>query len=373
MIGDTMKKNISILYIIYLDKFAEIFVDFLNKEFPDHDSRFIIYGKKHQFKFKADNSQLIFTDSYKNIDKNSQEYKWAENSDAIIFSGIFGAEKLFLKFPKDSCKKSYFHFWGGDFYDLREKLPFTKLKDKLSNAVRIHYTKKVKGVINLIPGDYDELQKIVKTNAQHFVAPVCGNDDIIEYQESLFSLDKSENPVRICLGNSASKTNNHIEALELLSRYKNENIRIICPLSYGNKDYANEVITCGKKIFGDKFEPLTDYMAKKEYFKILSDCKIGIFNNDRQQAMGNINALLAMGAKVYMKSNTSMWNMYTNEKGYTLYDIEKIPDYSFDKFIEFEKSTAADNFEKIKRYRDMGYKKKQWQTIFDVIYRDATE
>ena len=89
--------------------------------------------------------------------------------------------------------------------------------------------------------------------------------------------------------------------------------------------------------------------------------------------MRNINALLAMGAKVYMKSNTSMWNMYTNEKGYTLYNIENIPDYSFDKFIEFEKSTAADNFEKIKRYRDKEYKKKQWQAIFDVIYRDAAE
>lgn len=373
MIGDTMKKNICILYIIYLDKFTEKFVEFLSKEFPEHNSRFIIYGRKHQFKFQSDNSNLIFIDSYKSVRRNSQEYKWAENSNAIIFSGIFGAEKFFFKFPKDSFKKSYFQFWGGDFYDLRDKLPFYKIKTRLSNAIKIHYIKKIKGVINLIPDDYNELQKIVKHNTQHFVAPVCGNNKIIEYQKSLFSFDKSENPIKICLGNSATKTNNHIEAMEFLSKYKNENIRIICPLSYGDKDYASEVIACGKKIFGDKFEPLTDYMSKEEYFKILSDCKIGIFNNDRQQGMGNINALLAMGAKVYMKTNTSMWKMYTNERGYALYDIENIPDYDFGKFIELKKDLAIDNFEKIKYYSDNKYKKTQWNAFFKVIYRDVAE
>lgn len=366
-----MEKKLRVLYVIYLDKFTEIFVNFFKKEFFSQDSKFIVYGKKHQYKFTADDNELVYLDSYKNLKKSSLAYKWVCDSDIIIFSGIFGSEKLFLKFPKGSASKSYFQFWGGDFYDLREKVPIYKIKEKISSAIKIHYIKNVKGIINLISGDYNELQNIVKTNSEHFIAPVCGNDKDVELYRSLFNLTKSDSPIKICLGNSATKTNNHLEVIEYLEKYKNEDIKIICPLSYGDKNYADKIISYGKKIFGDKFEPLTDYMSKEDYFKILSDCKIGIFNNNRQQGMGNINALLSMGAKIYMKSNTSMWETYTKERGYVIYDVDNILKVEFSEFVEFDNSTALANFDKSKYYNSSDYKKMQWENFFKSVCKEV--
>lgn len=363
-----MKKKLSVLYVIYLDKFTELFVNFFRKEITDFNNRFIIYGKKQQFKFEADDNEIVFIDSYKKINKNTSAYKWADDSDIIIFSGIFGSEKLFFKFPRGAVNKSYFQFWGGDFYDLREKFPVYKVKENLAKAVKIYYIKKVKGIINLISGDSKELQKIVKNNADYFIAPVCGNDKDVDLYNSLFGLAKPDNPINICLGNSATKTNNHLEIMNFLKKYKNENIKIICPLSYGDKNYANEVIACGKKIFGDKFAPVTDYMNKEDYFTMLSHCKIGIFNNNRQQGMGNINALLAMGAKVYMKSNTSMWETYIKEREYILYDAEDISRIDFNEFIRFDDDSAISNFNKAKYYNSKEYKKMQWENFFKSVF-----
>ncbi len=363
-----MKEKLSVLYVIYLDKFTKVFVNFFKREFTEFNNKFIVYGKKQQFKFDADEDEVVFVDSYKKISKNSLAYKWANDSDKIIFSGIFGSEKLFFRFPRGAADKSFFQFWGGDFYDLRNKIPIYKIKENLSKYIKIHYIKNVRGVINLIPGDYEELRKIIKSEAKHFIAPVCGNDKDVELYNSLFSTTKSNDPINICLGNSATKTNNHLEILDYLQKYKNENIKIICPLSYGDKNYANEVIAYGKKKLGNKFEPLVDYMSKDDYFTMLSDCKIGVFNNNRQQGMGNINALLAMGAKIYIRSNTSMWETYAKERGYILYNVDEISRIDFNEFIKFDDSAAVFNFNKAKYYNSKEYKKMQWEIFFKSIF-----
>ena len=42
--------------------------------------------------------------------------------------------------------------------------------------------------------------------------------------------------INILIGNSATETNNHIEVLDLLSKFKNEDIKIYVPLSYGDME-----------------------------------------------------------------------------------------------------------------------------------------
>src|SRR5690606_1545 len=53
---------------------------------------------------------------------------------------------------------------------------------------------------------------------------------------------------RLLLGNSATDTNNHYDALDFLKSvgYKG---KIVVPLSYGSKSYAERVVDLGKKYF----------------------------------------------------------------------------------------------------------------------------
>ena len=64
------------------------------------------------------------------------------------------------------------------------------------------------------------------------------------YEKYLFPYKRtsSDKEIIIQVGNSATNTNNHIDVLKTLEKYKCENIKIFLPLAYGEQEYAEEVI-----------------------------------------------------------------------------------------------------------------------------------
>ena len=105
----------------------------------------------------------------------------------------------------------------------------------------------------------------------------------------------------ILVGNSADPRNNHLEMFALLKKkVELENRKIVVPLSYGVEWYRDKVIEVGRQQFGERFTPLTKFLGKEEYGKVLSGCGFAFMNHLRQQAMGNIVAMLVKGARVYM-------------------------------------------------------------------------
>jgi hypothetical protein len=109
--------------------------------------------------------------------------------------------------------------------------------------------------------------------------------------------------------------------LDKLETYKQEDIKIYAPLSYGNPDHAKRVIQEGKKRFGDKFIPLTEMIPFQEYIEFLGLIDIAIFNHKRQQAMGNTITLLGLGKKVYMRTDVTQWQFFQSH-GMVVFDIE---------------------------------------------------
>lgn len=125
----------------------------------------------------------------------------------------------------------------------------------------------------------------------------------------------------ILLGNSASATNNHLEALELLKSLNIGDRNIVTPLSYGCKKYAKAIIDEGQKQFGDQFIPLNSFLPMDEYNRVMSNCGIVIMNHYRPQAMGNVIAALYMGAKVFL--NDTIVYKYFKGLGCHIYLIEE--------------------------------------------------
>ena len=64
----------------------------------------------------------------------------------------------------------------------------------------------------------------------------------------------------ILLGNSATPENNHVDIIDLLVENSSENVKIICPLSYGNKEYAATISKYGREHLGDRFVPLDKFL-----------------------------------------------------------------------------------------------------------------
>lgn len=149
----------------------------------------------------------------------------------------------------------------------------------------------------------------------------------LNLQDTCISADNKK--CRILLGNSATETNNHLDAFEVLKRFRNDDIEIEIPLSYGSENYQQLIAKRGKHIFGNKVELLTGFMLREEYIKQLSAIDIGIMFHNRSQAFGNCIALLGMGKKLFIKKNNPLWTLFT-KTGIKVYDANTINKLSFE-------------------------------------------
>jgi len=105
------------------------------------------------------------------------------------------------------------------------------------------------------------------------------------------------------ISHSGFEQNNHIQTFKLLERFKNENIQIICPLSYGNSDYVKNVIAEGERIFKEKFIYFLDLLPRNDYINLLASIDIFIANTSVQTSLYVIHFGLCIGMKMYLSGN----------------------------------------------------------------------
>jgi hypothetical protein len=132
------------------------------------------------------------------------------------------------------------------------------------------------------------------------------------------------NQSNILIGNSATQTNNHLDAFKALSHIDLKDRKVIVPLSYGgNESYLNKVLEQGKILLGDNFHPILDFMSLEEYNALILSCSHVIFNHIRQQAVGNILTMAYVGAKLFFNSKGLGYKYYKSIglNVYTLKDL----------------------------------------------------
>ncbi|MGZ4986758.1 MAG: TDP-N-acetylfucosamine:lipid II N-acetylfucosaminyltransferase, partial [Limisphaerales bacterium] len=171
-------------------------------------------------------------------------------------------------------------------------------------------TSRFDSVATLLPSDFEYAKSIFGLRGKH--KPVS-YVPMAELPLAVPPLPLVNRPLRVLLGNSASRTNLFEDAFENLKPYRDENIEIYVPLSYGDKTYAREIAALGTKIFGDKLKALMDWMSPDSYAALLNSLDVGVFNHKRQQALGNIYHLLAAGKKVYLRSDGAMWSFFNSD------------------------------------------------------------
>ena len=133
-----------------------------------------------------------------------------------------------------------------------------------------------------------------------------------------------EQAVHIAIGNSASRTNNHLYVLKRLKSKAIGDARLSLMMSYGDSDaaYKENVFSRYKTWYGDRVTFITDYMYLDEYNKLLSSFSHFIYGNWRQEAVGNIMTALYLGGKVYMSNRNPLLNDF-REQGYIIFELEK--------------------------------------------------
>lgn len=324
------KKEIrnSKIHIIVLEKFIPAFLSHA-KEFLDFNSHiFLIFATDQTLKEFIIPPEIL---GCKNIIVLNQSGRFKKYF--LLARYIINAQKIFLhglwtEYANIvlaglfwNLKKSHWLIWGGDLYEYR-----TNKKYSRKEIIRRFIIKRFGFITPVVYGDYQLAQKYYKTRAK-----CIGEIFYMQFYEKYQSPHNLKNisngdKIIIQVGNSGTPSNHHKEVLDLLYPYKDK-IKIILPLSYGEKEYSDEIKKIALDKFGDNLNILIDFMPLEEYNKILQSTHIAIFATDRQQAMGNIFVLLLLGKKVYLKEGYTHYDFFI-KNGFKIFNIK---DFSLDK------------------------------------------
>lgn len=254
----------------------------------------------------------------------------ANHYDKIILHSFFFSDlDIFLKGLSKNVEVTWI-FWGGDGYSYTSDerqwyLPLTwnykehvfkegvsslrsfwrALNTKRHRILKSRYTRGLIKRVNIcatwIKHDYEMIRNINSKMKWTYYAYYT-----VEQLNFLAFQPQSRNTNRLWLGNSATDTNNHLDALAYLVSIQWHG-EIVVPLSYGSLEYRKKIIEYGENTFGEKFIPIVDFISLERYHELMNSCGIVWMNHIRQQAAGNILAALYMGKIVIMNHNNNLY------------------------------------------------------------------
>lgn len=267
--------------------------------------------------------------SYFNITKHLQLYRTMKCADKVIVHSLASPFLLLLLlFNTKVSHKFYWVIWGKDLY-FKDSTNIKNPVNFVYEILRMLTLRNVRHIVTNITGDYDVAIERYGLHAEFHQLDGVGypyNVSVI-YSENIVEKDKCE---KILLGNSASASNCHLEALDMLKKSDDGKMEIVCPLSYGGKQkYIDKVVQKGTQLFGERFRPLIGFLALDEYNKILESVDIAYFYHNRQEAFNNTLSLIGQGKKVFLRRCSNVWKLLES-KGILIHDSEELDETFLD-------------------------------------------
>lgn len=352
-----MTKRKVIVHIMPYDKFAPAVIRKTNRVFKEIEHYYIIGPRSTDVIVEWENEKNIIKQTKKKTDHLVEIIKLLWKADRVVLHSYCLQplwECISLIFMIIMRKKYVWMIWG---YDLSNEIGDKRVLYRIiRKTLKNNVIKRVAFIAVSCHSDYIKAMMQYKTKGKEmgiiypFELPLLKKNELT---------NKADNIVQVAILNCADIACRHIEVLETLKRYKERDIRIYCVLSYPktNTEYINEVIQYGEKIFGDKFVAITEFMKYKEYQKFLEDIDIAIFNNNRQQAGGNLTNLLYMGKKIYMSPLNGLYQEYL-DAGALIYDVDEMEKEDF--FYLLSESEKKKNKEIIEYRQSDEFYRKCW-------------
>lgn len=336
-----------ILHLITDEKFTDNVIENFENVF-NNNVFFVLRDHKERSHCNIRKSNIIFEES----DFFSSQNVDQDVTTVVVHGLNYVFARLVLQL-KPAIKVAWFA-WGFDIYNLPkvtntlyapETMSYIKKADPkftFINAIKKNklfrnlyykfikktddfYTvyelthKRIDFFCTYIKEDYNLFQKFYPNAIKYFE---IGYFSINQYLAGQPDLRIGLDACNILVGNSNSLENNHLDVFEVLAK-SNLPAKVVVPLSYGNDvKYKSVVLERGKKSLGEQFYPLLDFMDRDKYLNLLSNCSAAVFYHYRQQAMGNILALLYMGIRVYLSRRNPVYH-YLKRIGIIIFDFDE--------------------------------------------------
>lgn len=361
------------------DKFIDGFIEDAEKVSQKNTNVYFVNGIKEQAKH-VKNPKVEW------ISLNDKKFvsiiENASKDDKIIVhwydleTGKFLLEKLGNEVPL------YVALWGGEFYEdpylyhidwihdektldfvknnnivpdkynRRPHLIFKKIWLKLNykSKAKKQFIEKVKTVKRidklLLPKHNESEVELIKNlyNLEKLDYSNFNYDQNVDLAsiQSIETLSDKKDKTVVQIGNSATESNNHVDAFFVLSKFKEEGIQLVLPMSYGNPKYSSYVKKYGYELFNNKIEYLENFVTRGEYIKKLQEIDICLMFHNRQQAFGNCIPLLMLGKKLFLKKENSLFPFFKSI-GVIIFDANEIGKMTFEEFSKPLSEDEKDN------------------------------
>lgn len=345
-----MIKNVNILHLAPDEKFIDAAYKNFESVAPSCNTFFVpSWDKKLKY---IKNTPVKFINPFSF--KNPFFMKSLEKYDFIMLHSLNTFNQRLLANTSQDLTSVWIGY-GYDYYDLiyedrnwlyqeKTRAIVNELTQNGSSAITTHKKHALKQLARKVL--YNNLDKKAIVEKINFFAPVLENEynmvaskfgsSFPEYvawnygsSAALFNDERKShcnpNGNNILIGNSATPTNNHIEVFDLLRTQNLGNRKIICPLSYGNSDYASVIKNRGRSYFGENFLGLDTFMPYDEYTELIGTCSNVIMNHNRQQATGNITPMLFLGANIFLNEINPYYS-FLKEKGAVIFTMSDLSD-----------------------------------------------
>jgi len=303
-----------ILHVCTFDKFIPPVISLIEEEFSSETHEFWLTGTQKLKQYPIGKRKNVFSCKPGLVWQLYAHFKlliMLHRSRKVIIHGLFSpAVVTILALCPWILKRCYWVIWGGDLYQYQK--PKVRLQDRLTEHLRQFIIKRFGHLVTYLPHDIERAREWYSAQGEYhdclmYLSNVVNSGVLKRPRKS----QSSGSGLKVLVGNSADPSNNHIDALKLLLPYKQHNIKVFVPLSYGDKFHAQKVIEQGKAWFGhDNFFPIVSFMEFDQYLEFLGEMDVALFFHHRQQAMGNTISLLGLGKTVYMRCDVSQWQLF---------------------------------------------------------------
>jgi hypothetical protein len=361
-----------VIHIIQRSIFLEYFLSFSRDYLKTHQHIFFIYGTdwhSHRIEYPEYSPLFEIVDiGAKNVlQLNLKLIHSKKIKDELHAANIIVAHALhtptillFLLLPW-TLKKVLWIVWGEDLLNISDTgkiniLSYVKFRVKKQVISKIQY------VVVLSNNEYNLIKSRCNPNIIRLIIDNFYPQDEERTQNTIVeSVTKTK---RILVGHSGFPSGNHLAALNLLSDYKDEDILIYLPLSYGKEEYINMISEKAKSMFGDKIIVLRDFISPLNYQNLLSTMDVGVYMASIQTGLGNIESLLAYGIKVYLNNSGDNYRIFSN-RGYHCYSLGINDKISYADFLYKDVNCLNKNRDIAKILGDEEQCSKQWNEAFN--------
>ncbi len=338
---DKMQNSYKYIHLMSNDKFAKPFVQFLNKNYDTSEHLVLCKRFFRDFPF-PEGENVLEIKSYREFDFYNPQIE------KIICHSLFDEERVqfFYKHQELLQEKTYWQIWGGDLYDAPT--------DEINTFVR----KNFKGYITMFDEAYARKKYGITAPfyPAYYVTPMSGISPAKIREER-----GAHEGINIQINNSADVST--IEILEMLKKFRKENMKIYTVLSYGQMKEKDSILQKGKEIFGQKFIPLLQYLPAEEYMRHLANLDVLILNQSRQQAGANAHSAVHLGIKLFIHDENTIGTKLKND-GLSIYNPKDIENMDFQEFFSF--NLQEENIANLKSSNaKRGNTREAWQRIFD--------